>query len=210
MYPKPIQTLIELFAKLPGVGPRQAARMAFFVLREPPLYALALVDALRAVKAAVSSCNECFRATETAESGLCDFCSSPSRDGSQICIVEKEVDISTFEKSGYYKGLYHVLGGTFSALEPDSPKRLRLMELYSRIKRISEAQPLEVIIATGQTSEGDTTALYIEQMLEPLQKAHQTLSISRLGRGLSMGTELEYADEVTLQHALINRKQNNR
>lgn len=217
MYPKPIQTLIELFSKLPGVGPRQAARMAFFVLREPASYVTALASTLKTLKTDVDTCRECFRATEgggqggpglaeVSQGGLCDFCVNPSRDHGQICIVEKEMDILTFEKSGLYTGIYHVLGGTFSALDPDSLRRLRLKELYGRVARNAGERSLEIIIATGQTSEGDTTALYVERMLDPLKQAHPGLVISRLGRGLSAGAELEYADEVTLRHALENRK----
>lgn len=206
MYPKPIQRLIELFAELPGVGPRQAARMAFFVLRSSQDYALALSEAVAGAKKKVGLCTECFRSIDRGNGTVCDFCAGEKRNRELLMIVEKEMDIANLEKTGMYHGLYHVLGGTVSLIDPESPRKLRLKDLYERIERLlGGAANLEVIIATGQTSEGDSTAMYLEQMISPLRKNFPELSISRLGRGLSMGTEVEYADEVTLENALRHR-----
>ena len=208
MYPKPVQRLIDLLAELPGVGPRQAARMTFFVLRGSQDYALALAEAVSAAKKRIGFCKDCFRSMERDNDvTLCSFCGNERRDQRLVMVMEKEVDVANMEKTGAYQGLYHVLGGNISLLDPESPKKLRLAELYARIKLILEKaeEPAEVIIATGQTSEGDSTALYLLQMLSPLKEDFPHLRLSRLGQGLSVGTEVEYADEVTLENALKHR-----
>ncbi len=206
MYPKPIQRLIELLSKLPGVGPRQAGRMVFFILRESNGYVTDLADAVNNLKRNVAACKECFHFMEKDESDLCEFCRNPKRDKTLISVVEKEADLANIEKTGGYHGLYHVLGGTFAPLDPDSPKKLRLEDFYSRIERHAKnGNTLEVIIATSQTTEGEATARYLERMLEPLAKRYPALSVSRLGRGMSMGSEIEYADETTLHEAFNHR-----
>lgn len=208
MYPKPIQRLIELLAELPGIGPRQAARIAFFVLRGSQDYALALSEAVAAAKKKIIFCKDCLRSLERDNGAvLCSFCGGDKRSRNTVMVVEKEMDIANIERAGIYQGLYHVLGGNISLLDAESPKRLRLADLYARMRSLLEEQKesFEVIIATGQTSEGDSTAMYLSQMLLPLKEEFPHLSISRLGRGLSMGTEVEYADEVTLENALKHR-----
>ncbi len=209
MYPKPILDLIELFSKLPGIGPRQAARMAFFVLRESKGYGASLIAAVKNVKEQVRACGRCFRSMDTngpVSNGLCDICKNPERDQRTICIVEKEIDIPNLEKTGVFGGVYHVLGGAISLLEKDSPERLRVKDLYRRIEELArDSSPLEVILATSSTAEGDATALYLLRTLEPLAEKSPALAVSRLGRGLSMGAEVEYADEATLEEALKHR-----
>jgi recombination protein RecR len=124
-----------------------------------------------------------------------------------VAVVEKESDMRNLEHSGAYRGLYHLLGGVISPLDADSPKRLRLRELYDRVEmRLRAGDPCEVILATNPTTEGDTTARYIERILAPLRETHASFAVSRLGRGLSLGSELEYADEITLKNAVQNRK----
>lgn len=209
MYPAPIQKLIELFGKFPGIGPRQAARFAFFILKDRNGFIEELRAALKEVEEKVGICEQCFRTMER-ENGtvrLCGFCRDARRDPRQIAIVEKESDMHNVEKTGAYHGLYHVLGGVISPLDAESPKKIRLRELYARVEKTLAADArCEVILATNPTTEGDTTALYIERILSPLKDAHAGLAISRLGRGLSLGSELEYADEVTIKNALQNRK----
>ena len=212
MYPQPVQKLIDLFARLPGIGPRQAGRFAFFILKEKNGFGEELREALRELRERVGTCEECFRTMErdpAAEAALCGLCRDPRREQRLIAVVEKESDMRSMEQSGAYHGLYHVLGGVISPLDTDSPGRLRLRELYDRIEtRLAAEQeaPCEVILATNPTTEGDTTARYIERILAPLQETHPMLAVSRLGRGLSLGSEIEYADEITLKNALTNRK----
>lgn len=213
MYPPQIRRLIELFQKFPGIGPRQAARFAFFILGQDPQYVAELSEALRNVSETVAFCSQCYRSTDkTAESPRevrCAFCANARRNPRLIAVIEKEADMENVEKSGLFDGLYHVLGGVISPLDADSPKRLHLRALYERVRSLAEsdsATPCEVVLATNSTTEGDTTALYIERIFEPLVKQFPNLKISRLGRGLSLGAELEYADEVTIRNAFENRK----
>ena len=154
-------------------------------------------------------CAQCFRSIEktgtTAE--LCSFCKDEKREKNIIAVVEKESDLHNLEKTGAFLGLYHVLGGVISPLDSESPKRLHLRDLHARIKKmLTTNEQCEVILATSSTTEGDTTALYIERVLAPLKDEFKNFTISRLGRGLSLGAELEYADEVTLKNALTNRR----
>ena len=209
MYPESIQKLIELFCKFPGIGPRQAARFAFFLFKENHAFIGELRAALKEVQDRVAVCEQCFRTMETEEGAarLCSFCRDARRDRSLVAVVEKESDMSNMERTGAYHGLYHVLSGVISPLDNDSPKKIRLRELYERVERMLGAgSPCEVILATNSTTEGDTTALYIERILAPLKEKHSSLKISRLGRGLSLGSELEYVDEITIKNALTNRK----
>lgn len=209
MYPEPIQKLIDLFSRFPGIGPRQAARFAFFILKEKDHFIGEFRAALAAAEERIGICNTCFRMMER-ENGTvrsCDICTNTRREAHLIAVVEKESDMRTLEQSGAYHGLYHVLGGVISPLDQDSPKRIRLKELFERVqKRLADAEACEVILATNPTTEGDMTARYIERILAPLQSTHGMLTISRLGRGLSLGSELEYLDEITLKNAVQNRK----
>lgn len=208
MYPHPLQSLIELFTKFPGIGPRQATRFAFHVLKKPGL-AKELASHLAVLEDTIGFCRQCFRTLEQNDSGLCHLCRDVSkRDPAMLAVVEKESDMQNLEKTGSFLGLYHVLGGVISPLDQDSPKKLRLRELHERVKKNLAFEPehFEVILATNSTAEGDTTAMYIERILSPLKETYPQFKISRLGRGLSLGSELEYADEITLKNALINRK----
>lgn len=204
MYPKSIQAAIDIFTKLPGIGPRQAARIVFHILKSGG--AGDLMSALEKLKS-VSFCSQCYRAMEEKGRVQCALCRDEKRDQLQIAVVEKESDLLNFEKTGAYHGLYHILGGVISPLDSDSPKRLHLKALYERIRHLLEKKKeAEIILATNPTTEGDTTALYIERVLSPLKTEFPGLVVSRLGRGLSLGSDLEYVDEITLKHALTNRK----
>lgn len=209
MYPKSIQTLIEIFAKFPGIGPRQAARFVFYLIREKNELIPLMMKSLDEVNKKVEICQECFRTTEAngKNSVLCSFCVNPKRNAGIILVVEKESDMQNIEKTGAFDGRYHLLGGTISPLDHESPRKLHLKELHGRIQKIlQEKESAEVILATSTTTEGDMTAVYIERILEPLKKQFPKFALSRLGRGLSSGAELEYADEATLKNALTNRK----
>lgn len=198
MYSPSIQKLIEVFSKFPTVGPRTAARFVFYLMKRKKEEINELITAIQDLKRNVKTCSLCFNPFEgTGE--LCEICQNPARDKSLLCIIEKETDLVALEKTKKYKGLYFILGGTVPLLRKKKEKKLRKKELIERIKKHPEIK--EIIIATNPTTEGETTALYLERALKPLNK-----KITRLGRGLPMGGELEYADEETLRSALEGRK----
>lgn len=204
MYPPQIQHLVDLFTKLPGIGPRQATRFVFSFLKNGT--AREFAETLKELEK-IGFCGQCYRSIEKSDSSLCRFCADKKRDQAAIAIVEKESDMHNLEKTGAYQGFYHILGGVVSPLDSESTKGLHLRELYERVRILLEKnKTCEVVLATNTTTEGDTTALYIERILAPLAEKHKGLKISRLGRGLSIGSELEYADDVTLKNALTNRR----
>lgn len=207
MYPRSVQKLIELFTKLPGIGPRQATRLTFFILRNGEELGRDLSAAITEIRQNVSFCQQCFRSVEKGKSGLCYFCSDSRRDSELLAVVERESDILNLERTKNFNGLYHVLNGFISPLEPESPQKLHLKDLYKRAETmLTRHQVLEIILATSPTTEGEATAMYIERIFETLCKKYPDLKISRLGRGLSLGSELEYSDEETLRNALKNRR----
>lgn len=192
--------------KFPGIGPRQAARFAFYILGAGAGNAHSLADALRILHNSVGFCETCYvaieRKNEAGEKILCDVCRNKNREPSQIIVIEKEADRMNIEKTGKFSGLYHVLGGTIDPLDSTAPARLHIKELFSRAQLLKEKSGnVEIVLATNATTEGDATALYLERVLRPLE-----ISITRLGRGLTTGTELEYSDEMTIVNALNNRK----
>lgn len=201
-YPKRIRELTEYLVKLPGIGPRQALRLAYALWGKDMSYIAHIADAIRHIHDDTILCALCFRVCEKRNEDLCTICASLERDHTRILVVEKDADLEQFEKIGTYTGTYHVLGGSISSLEKQSAERLRLKELFTRIQKEQTPEtPVEVIIATSNNLEGNETATYIERILEPLH-----VSVTRLGRGLSTGSEIEYADPATLAEALNNRK----
>lgn len=204
-YPSPIQKLINLFTRFPGIGPRQAARFAFHLLGESQEAARDLAEIIGDLHNKVGFCRTCYKSLEiqkNAERGLCEYCRDKSRDEAEIMVLEKEADLINIEKTKKFSGLYHVLGGTIDPLDSSAPTRLHIKELFERIKALKDASKRgEVVLATNATTEGDATALYLERVLRPLE-----IKITRLGRGLTTGTELEYSDEMTITNALLNRK----
>jgi len=206
-YPKPIQKLIDLFSRFPTVGPRTATRFVFYLMKAKKEKIEELVRSIGNLKKEVKICSFCFNPFQpSADENLCKICSDPTRDKSLLCVVEKETDLISIEKTNRYKGLYFILGGTVSTLKKEEIKKLRVKELIERIKNsekyaIKDAKFKEIIIATNPTTEGESTALYLERKLKPLD-----IKITRLGRGLPVGGELEYADEETLGSALEGRK----
>jgi len=198
MYPKTIQKLIDLFSKFPTVGPRTAARFVFYLMRTPDKQIQELLNSISELKKTVKICSFCFNPFE-GESELCPICSDPRRDKSLLCIISNETDLSAIEKTKKYNGLYFIFGGTVSTLKKADIEKLRVKELGERVKNHPEIQ--EIIVAIDPTTEGEATALYLERFLKPFNK-----KITRLGRGLPVGAELEYADEETLSSALESRK----
>ncbi len=196
MLPKPIENLIKQFAHLPGIGPKFAERLVFFMANEPREYSQAFAYALLDFSKKIKNCSVC---GNISEEEICPICQDTKRDRSAICIVENSPDIIALEKTGQYKGLYHVLGGLISPHRHILPENLRIKQLISRVKNTAETK--EIIIATNPTIEGDATALYIARSLEPMN-----VKITRLGRGMPTGGELEYMDETTLINALAGRK----
>ena len=208
-YSPVIQRLINLFSKLPTVGPRTSARFVFFLLRSEQKDVDELIDAISNLKKRVKTCSLCFNLFEpSSKIKLCKICSNPLRNKSLLCLIEKETDLLAIENTKKYKGLYFVLGGTVSSLRKTrkTPSAnsgvLRKKELIERVKKHPEIK--EIIIATNTTNEGIATALYLETLSKPI--TNQTVKITRLARGMPTGGELEYADEETLFSALEGRK----
>jgi len=191
MYSPTIQKLIDIFSKFPTVGPRTAARFVFYLLKKPKEEIENLISSINELKNNVKICKLCFNPFQ-GDGELCEICQKPSRDKSLLCLVEKETDLISIEKTKKYNGLYFILGGTVSALKRADIEKLRIKELEERIKNHPEIK--EIILATNSTTEGQATALYLERLLKPLNK-----KITRLGRGLPVGAELEYADEETIR-----------
>lgn len=192
--------IAKLFQKLPGVGPRQAARFVLALLDKPDSEIEELGYAISNLKRDISFCNQCFNISD---SQICSVCSNPSRDRTKLLVVEKVTDLDSIEKTGLYKGLYHVLGGAINPLDNVLPENLRITNLESRVKNLTESGAnLELILAMNPNTPGETTALYLKSQF--VNKPN--LFITRLGRGLASGSHLEYADESTLKHALEYRK----
>ncbi len=194
--PPSVTQLIEAFAKLPGIGPKTASRLAFFLLRGKSELALSLAEALQGLVTNTRFCSICYNVTEA---DPCPICSDPMRDQGLVCVIEEPMDLLSLERTENYRGVYHVLHGALSPLEGIFAEDLRITELE---KRVREAQINEIILATNPTSEGDYTAAYLVQRLKPLG-----VRITRLGRGLPVGGDLEYADAVTLSRALESRQE---
>ncbi len=195
-FPRPIQHLIESFQKiLPGVGPKTAERFALALVRKNAPEVKALVDAIAAAKNGIMTCQVCFDFTEATP---CVVCADPRRDGASLCVVAKPQDILALEKTGAYKGKYLVLGGLLSPIEGRTPDQLKIKELAERVQKFA---PKEIILAFDSTMDGEATVLYIKHMLAPLK-----IHVTRLARGLPMGSDLEYADEITLTDAIQGRR----
>jgi recombination protein RecR len=203
MYAAPVQDLIDELGRLPGVGPKSAQRIAFYLLKLPSDDALRLARSITVVKERVSWCRRCFNIAETAAEGApetseCDICRNPRRDPSVICVVEEPRDVIAIEKTREYRGRYHVLQGAISPMEGIGPQQLRIRELLARLHG---EEITEVILCTNPNIEGDATAMYLAGLLRPLG-----LKVTRIASGLPVGGDLEYADELTLGRALEGRR----
>ena len=189
----PIRRCVTQLSRLPGIGEKTAQRLTWWLLRAPDDLVRELAESLAELKAAVKECGQCHT---IAAADPCPICAHPRRDGAMICVVERPQDISAVERSGEYHGLYHVLHGAISPLDGVGPEQLRLRSLIQRAGEVTE-----VIVATDPDVEGDATALYIARALKPAG-----VKVSRLAHGVAVGTEIEYADRVSLMRALENRR----
>ena len=196
MYPNSVKNLIAEFSKLPGIGPRTAARFAFNLLRRSENDLWLLGNAILDLKKETKICKNCFNISENE---LCEFCSNPKRDRSVICVVEEAINIPAIENTKQFNGLYHILGGVIKPSEGIGPDDLNIKRL---LQRIENSKVNEIIIATNPDTEGETTALYLVKTFKPLN-----LKITRLARGLATGSDLEYADEMTISSALAGRRE---
>ena len=204
--PKSVEKVIEEFSKLPGVGPKSAARMAYHYIRSPNKDASNLASALSDMEENVKYCDKCFNVTDKE---TCSLCSSPLRKKNKICVVEEPLDVVAFENSGVYDGLYFVLGGVISPAEGIGEEELRFKDLEKRVKELIEElkgdNVLEVIVATNPSLEGEATASYLIDLFAKLAKEGK-VKITRLAMGLPTGADLEYADRLTLKRALEGRR----
>jgi recombination protein RecR len=193
---EPITRLIEEFNKLPGIGPKSAQRLTYYLLRAPAGEVGALADAIRNLKEKLALCSVCLNITD---SDPCATCRDEERDHTKICIVEEPIDIPPLERTKKYQGLYHVLHGVIAPTDGIGPDELKIKELLSRL---NDGLVTEVILATNPNLEGEATAMYIQRLIAPLG-----IRITRLARGLPYGADLEYADDVTLSRALEGRQE---
>lgn len=193
--PRPVRKLIESFEKLPGIGPKTAQRLTFYLLHVPQKQLDDFSEALAKLKKSTVLCSICFN---VAEEDPCPICSNRNREKSLICIVEQPLDVLALEKTGDYRGVYHVLHGAISPLNNIGPDELHIRELLPRLKN---GEVKEVILATNPNMEGEATAMYIARLIKPLE-----IKVTRLAHGLPVGGDLEYADEVTLSRAIEGRR----
>jgi recombination protein RecR len=200
LLPESIQSVINSLERLPGIGPKSASRLAFYLLRAPDEVSQDLSTALANLKAKTAFCQECFNITDAGRE-ICEICESSRRDGSLICVVEEALDVVALERTGGFQGKYHVLQGVLSPIEGIGPDDLKIKQLVARVRN---GGVKEVILATNPSMEGDATALYLRQQLEPLG-----VKVTRLARGLPVGGDLEYADQNTLLRALSGRQEMN-
>ena len=191
----PIARLIDELKRLPGIGQKTAQRLAFHLLRAAPEDALALADAIRDAKQKIRECSVCNNITDV---DPCLYCSSPTRSRKTICVVEEPNNIFAVEKTRQYSGLYHVLGGVLAPLQGVGPEQLKIKSLIERLKNGAVE---EIIIATNPTAEGEATAMYLSKLIKPLG-----IRVTRIGVGIPVGSELEYADEVTMLKAMEGRR----
>jgi recombination protein RecR len=193
-YPPSIQNLIKNIARLPGIGEKTAERLALHILRAPRREAEALAQSLLDIKDKVKFCSKCFALSDNE---LCHLCSDPARDPSVLCVVEQPADMVAIEKSGAFRGLYHVLSGALSPMNGIGPEHIRIREL---MRRIEKGQIKEIVLATATNVEGEATASYIAQLLEK-----HPIKVSRIASGVPMGGDLKYVDQVTLKRAMETR-----
>ena len=198
--PKSILSLIEEFSKLPGIGPKSAQRLTMHLLHSPRGRVSSLAEAVSGLHQGLEFCASCWNISE---SPLCKICSDSRRNHSQICVVEEILDVVALEKTLEYKGTYHVLHGSLSPVDGIGPEQLKIEALINRIKTLA-APSLEIILATNPGLEGETTAMYIMRLLKPLQ---DSVKVTRIARGLPVGGDLDYADELTLVKAMQGRSE---
>jgi recombination protein RecR len=202
--PVALQTLIDTLSRLPGIGPKMASRLAFHLLRQSEYELVRFISALDGIRTGLSDCTRC---GHISEAELCSICRDETRNVQIICVVEEPLDVIALERAGSYHGVYHVLGGALSPIDGVGPEQLRIRQLVARVQAATESSelPLEIILATNPSLEGEATATYVQQQLVQLPGAAK-LNLSRIARGLPMGSDLEYADPATLLRALEGRR----
>jgi recombination protein RecR len=193
---RPIARVVDELSRLPGIGPKTAQRLTYHLLRAPAEQAEALAEAIIDLKRNVVLCTNCFNITER---NPCEVCSDPHREAGRICVVEEPLDVVAIDRTGQYRGQYHVLHGALSPIEGIGPEELKIREL---LQRLEPGTVEEIILATNPNLEGDATAMYLTRLIQPLG-----IKVTRLARGLPVGGDLEYADEITLSNALAGRSQ---
>ena len=192
---EPVGRLIEEFHKLPGIGPKMAQRLTYYLVRMPENEARLLAEAVLAVKDRIALCSQCYNVTE---SDPCVLCNDPARDQTQVCVVEEALDVPALERTGAYRGLYHVLHGVISPMNGIGPDDLKIQPLLGRLKN---GVVQEVILATNPNLEGEATSMYLHRLISPIG-----VNVTRPARGLPVGGDLEYADEITLGRAMEGRQ----
>ena len=195
-YPEPVARLIDALQRLPGIGPRTAQRLTFFLLKRPAAEVRELADSLLSVKLNIVHCGRCFNVTDT---DPCRICADPRRDSRLLCVVEEPNDLMAMERTGEFRGRYHVLLGALSPLDGIGPEDIKIRELLARLEN---GETTEVILATNPNVEGEATAIFLAKLLRPLG-----VRVTRIARGLPVGGDLEYADQVTLSKALEGRRE---
>jgi len=196
--PEPIQNLVNALSRLPGIGPKTASRLAFFLLNAPEDLTRGLAEALLEIKTSIVYCQRCFNITSSGRD-LCEICGNENRDSQVICVVEEPLDVVALERTNEYHGCYHVLHGVLSPIEGVGPEDLKIQEL---LERVQEGEIKEIILATNPSMEGDATAMYLQHRL-----MSSIVKVTRLARGLPVGGDLEYADPSTLMRALAGRQE---
>ncbi len=200
-FPRSMQKVVSLLERLPGVGPKSATRLAFYLMTSPASFSKEMTDSILEMKQTIKFCQRCFHISEQVE---CEICLDSTRNDTQLCVVERPVDVLSLENIGSYKGRYHVLGGALNPLDHVGPEELKITEFIDRVDEIiGKGGVLEIILATNPTMEGEATALYIKKKLEHFG---EKVIITRIGSGLPMGGDLEFADVATLDRAMSGRR----
>ncbi len=203
MFPKPLEKIIEEFSRLPGIGPKTASRLAFYIIKQPKEDIISFSDALKDLTHNLVFCSQC---GNISDNSICKICSDLKRKKGILAVVEESLDIMALERAGF-RGYYHVLGGAISPVDDITPDKLRISEL---IPRIDKEEIKEIILATNPTLEGEATAMLVSQQVEVAKKSDKIKSkpkVTRIARGLPMGGDLEYIDEITLEKSLENRRE---
>ena len=198
--PRSVRKLIEELSKLPGIGPKSASRLAFFMLKQSDTDRILLGNAIQNLSANLLFCTQC---QNLAENVLCEICSDKNRAQNLICVVEEPLDVVALEQGRSFDGTYHVLGGALSPIDGIGPEQLKFSQLLERLKKFPQDSDIEIIMATNPSLEGESTAMYLAKLLRPIQN----VKITRIAHGLPIGGDIEYADELTISKALEGRRE---
>lgn len=198
--PKVITDLVGVFERLPGIGPKSATRLVFYLVNAPDSFANNFSQSLLDLKSKIKICKKCFGVSETE---ICSICADKTRDNRVIWVVERAIEVVALENVGGLKGVYHVLGGLVNPLDHVGPEDIRINELIERLKELDDDEEIEVVLAVSPTMEGEATSMYIKKKIDSLEK---NIKITRIGSGLPIGADLEFADQATLSRSMENRR----